>query len=83
MINSMKPSKYYRWLLMSKNHMQGFTDWLVDNDCDVYEKSKLERGEVIAFNSVHGRGSLFETGYANKNAIYAIRKYLKSRKNNK
>lgn len=63
--------------------MQGFTDWLVDNGCDVYDKSKLERGEVVAFNSRDGRGSLFETGYANKNAIYAISKYLKSRKSNK
>ena len=80
MIKSRKHSKYYRWILRSKNHKQAFTDWLIDNGFDVYDKSMFIRGEVLAFNGFGGRGSLFETGYANTKCIDAITKYLKDSK---
>lgn len=60
--------------------MQGFQDWLVDNGFDVYDKSMLFRGEVIAFIGNGGRGSLFETGHANTQCINAITRYLKESK---
>lgn len=76
MIKSRNPSKYYQWILRSKKHMQEFTDWLINNGFDVYGKAYLIRGEVLAFNGVGGRGSLFETGHANTQCINAINKYL-------
>ena len=80
MLKSRKPSTYYKWILRSKNHMQNFTDWLIDNGFDVYSRSMFIRGEVIAFNGRGGRGSLFETGCANTQCINAIDKYLKESK---
>ena len=50
MIKSRNPSRYYGWILRSKKHKQGFTDWLIDNGFDVIDSSNLIRGEVIAFN---------------------------------
>ena len=77
-IKSRKPSKYYRWILRSKNHMQAFSDWLVDNGFDVYSKEKFMTAEVLAFNGTGGRGSLFQSGRANTQCINAINKYLRS-----
>lgn len=80
MIKSKKPSKYYRWILRSKNHMQDFKDWAVDNGFDVFSCSLLDRGEVIKFRSHKGFGILYETGFANSLCIEAISKYLIDKK---
>lgn len=80
MIKSKKPSKYYRWMLRSKNHMQDFKDWSIDNGFDVLSNSSLERGEVIKFRSNKGFGILYETGFANSLCIEAISKYLSDKK---
>lgn len=58
--------------------MQGFSDWLVDNNFSVLNKEKFNRGEVIAFIGKGGRGSLYETGYANEQCIKMVSKYLRS-----
>lgn len=80
MIKSTKPSRYYTWMVNSSRHMQGFTDWLVDNGFSVLAKEKFNRGEVIAFIGKGGRGSLYETGYANEQCIKEISRYLKGMK---
>lgn len=81
MIRSRKPSAYYKWILSSKKHMQDFTDWLIDNGFDVYGRNMFIRGEIIAFNGTGGRGSLFETGYANTQCINQITRYIQGKNN--
>lgn len=80
MIKSRKPSRYYAWIVNSPRHMQDFQDWLVDNDFDVFLRKSFNRGEVVAFRGKGGRGSLYETGYANTQCINAVTRYLKGLK---
>lgn len=83
MLKNTRPSRYYHWLLKSEKHKIEFENWLVDNNFDVYSPQKFISGEVIAFNGKGGRGSLFISGFANKQCIIAIREYLKSQEKSK
>lgn len=78
MIRSRKPSRYYKFILSSRKHVTDFQEWLVDNNFDVYSKESFLRGEVVAFKGKGGRGSLFESGYANTICINALANYMRS-----